>query len=120
MAKTKQIKLIAHFNKLDWKMNVVENTLEGVINYDDFDSQRFMKAMHGGDLSSLSCPLKLDSVNTYSKIFNVANDDELDYADKIETEVVAGGLKFVVRRNYTSVMKWEYLNGERGHKESAN
>lgn len=110
MVKTRKIKIIATYSTLNWKSEKVSNKLVGETDFDDYDSEKFMKALNFGDLSSIPSPFKNNEYSTYGETRKIFG-RELDIGkmDVVETEPILG-VKYVISKMGKNVSKWTYSN----------
>ena len=114
MTKPRPLKFTAKLDTLNWRGEVETIEYAGECTFEDFDSEKFMKALNMGDLSALPSPLPK---NTFYSDFarnifprlppNIRRGD----FRTLESDAVIGTVKFVVVANHNTVNEWRYVDG---------
>lgn len=118
MTKPRPLKFTAKLDTLNWRGEVETKKYTGERNFENFDSERFMKALNLGELESLPRPCA-EMVFMGDFIRETFHDVPSDLHfhsglfHTIESEVMFGQVKFVVANDGQCVYKWRYVDGGR-------
>ena len=118
MVKPRPIKFTATLDTLNWRGEVETKKYTGERNFENFDSERFMKALNLGELKSLPQPCAKEGIvfisNFIRETFHDAPSDlSFGLFRTIESEVMFGQVKFVVANDGQCVYEWRYVDGGR-------
>lgn len=116
MTKPRPIKFTATLDTLDWRGEVETKKYTGERIFENFDSERFMKALNVGELESLPRPYaKSMFISDFIRetFYDAPPDLSFMLYRTIESEVMFGQVKFVLTNDGQCVYEWRYVDGGR-------
>ena len=114
MIKPRPLKFTAKSDTLNWRGEIETIEYAGECTFEDFDSEKFMKALNMGDLSALPPPIprNMSYWDYVNMVFpQVPPNISRNHFKLIESDVVMGDLKFVLVEDYRTVNEWRYVDG---------